>query len=407
MVKLERINFYVVDIETTGANSRSDRITDLAVIKVKSGEIVDSFTSLVNPRQPIPKFIQSMTGITDGMVRNAPDEMEVLEKYIKFIDTENAVFVAHNANFDYYFIRNALMRTFGKPIDQHVLCTVKLARKILPKTQKVNLTALTKYYHIPVFMRHRALGDAFATARALIRMLEVLKLEHGIETLEQLKDFKRKSRKRLKFNSYEKENLLEKLDSVPDCQGIFHLLNNMGEIIYSDKADNLRDKLYSFFDPYSLSSIKMKRILEETANFEYEDTPSTLHSELKLGDIYVEQTPLELFEESVIQESIEDVIYIDTNNSRGKTVSIFLFKDGLLADHLEIGKNANTNILETIIEDIYYNESNDNRSSDKNEERALVRRWLSKEPDLGNKFQVIGDKAKFLRDIKNFVRSCY
>lgn len=406
MTKLDRLNFFVVDIETTGSNSRSDRITDLAAIQVRDGEIVDSFTSLVNPRQPIPEFIQNMTGITNRMVRNAPDEREVLEKYIKFIDKENTIFVAHNANFDYYFIKNSLLRNFGRASAPHVLCTVKLARKILPKSQKVNLGALAEFFHIPIFMRHRALGDAFATARALIRMLETLKSEYGIETLEQLTDFKKKSRKRLKFNNVNKESLLNKLDSISEYQGIFHLLDSNGDIIHSDKADNLRVKLLSFFDPYSLSSPKMKRILEATADIEIEDTPTTLHSELKLGAKYYKPKPMELFEEITVDQYNGNVIYVDTNNSKGKTVSIFLIKDGYLADHIEIGKSANTNILETIIEDIYYNRPMEQHKHN-DENRLIIRRWLSKEPDLGNKFVVKGDKAKLINDIKNYVRACY
>lgn len=406
MNKLDRLNFFVVDIETTGSNSKSDRITDLAAIQVRDGEIVDSFNSLVNPRQPIPKFIQDMTGINNSMVMNAPDEREVLEKYTKFIDRENTIFVAHNANFDYYFIKNSLLRNFGQASTPHVLCTVKLARKILPKSQKVNLGALAEFFHIPIFMRHRALGDAFATARALIRMLEILQSEFGIETLEQLTDFKNKSRKRLKLNSVNKEKLLYKIDSISEYQGIFHLLDNNGNIIHSDKADNLRVKLLSFFDPYGLSSPKMKRILESTVDIKIEDTPTTLHSELILGAKYNKPKPLELFEEITSDHYDGNVIYVDTNNSKGKTVSIFFIKDGYLADHIEIGKSANTSILETIIEDIYYNGSIE--QFDHNEEnRLIIRRWLSKEPDLGNKFVVKGDKDKLINNIKNYVRACY
>lgn len=408
MTKLDRINFFVVDVETTGSNSKSDRITDIAVIQVRDCEIVDSFHSLINPRQPIPAFIQSMTGITNAMVRNAPEEKDVLNDYIRFIDKENSVFVAHNANFDYYFIKNSLLRRFGQSKDSKILCTVKLSRKILPKTQKVNLTALAAYYHIPVFMRHRALGDAFATARALIRMIEVLKLEYGIETLEQLLEFERRTKKRLVFANSHKEELFAKADRAPESQGVFHFIDSNGVIIFSDKADNIRLKLLSYFDSYNLSSPKMKRLLEQTAGFEYEDTPTSLHSELKLIKDDEDIAPLQLFATETIEENSTSLIYVDSNNSRGKTVSIFLIKEGLLADHLEIGKSANTNILETIIEDIYYNGNGIRKQiSNEKKNREVIRKWLSKEPDLGNKFAINGDKQKTINSVKNYVRACY
>ena len=91
MSKLENTNFFVVDVETTGANSKTDRITDIAVVHVRGGEIIDIFDSLVNPRMPIPEFIQNMTGITDELVRNAPEEKEILSQYRDFISLENSL----------------------------------------------------------------------------------------------------------------------------------------------------------------------------------------------------------------------------------------------------------------------------------------------------------------------------
>ena len=149
-----------------------------------------------------------------------------------------------------------------------------------------------------------------------------------------------------------------------------------------------------------------KNKLEKTVGFEFEDTPTTLHSELKLGSSSEEPEVLDLFS-GVGGDFDKNIIYIDTNNSKGKTVSVFLIKNGMLANHLEIGKSANTNILNTLIEDTYYNSNDFTDKTPNKEERDLVRKWLSKEPDLGNKFEVKGDGIKLLNDIKNFVRACY
>ncbi len=403
MSTLDKTNFFVVDVETTGANSRTDRLTDIAVVHVLGGEIIDTFHSLVNPRQPIPEFIQDMTGITNQLVKNAPDEKDVLPAYKDFISKDNSIFVAHNANFDHFFIRNTMIRNYGVSVEHEILCTVKLARKILPKTQKVNLTSLAQYFNIPIFMRHRALGDAFATAKALIKMLDILKTEYGITTRKELNDFERKSRRRFKVKNEIIDQLMIQVNELPQCQGVFYLYDSDGNRIFASKADNIKQKLLSYLDPNYLSSNMMKEIIERTERIEHFDTVSELHSDLKLCNIHHEN-PLELFGNNSTPENHSNIIYIDSNNRTGGTVSVFLIKDGLLANHIEIGTNANSHILESVIEDTYYTNS-DIQGNDN--ERIIVRKWLSKEPDLGNKFEVKSDKKKLYTDLKNYISSCY
>jgi|APTNR8051073442_1049403.scaffolds.fasta_scaffold03933_2 DNA polymerase III epsilon subunit family exonuclease len=403
MSKLDRTNFFVVDVETTGANSKTDRLTDIAVVHVLGGEIIDTFHSLINPRQPIPEFIQEMTGITNELVRNAPDEREVLPEYKEFISKDNSIFVAHNANFDHFFIRNTMIRNYGASLEHEILCTVKLARKILPKSQKVNLTSLAQYFNIPIFMRHRALGDAFATAKALIKMLDILEVEYGITTRKELNEFERKTRRRFKVSDEKRNHLLKLFENSPSSQGVYYLYDDDGNRIYADKADNINHKLITFLDPNYLSSSRMKEILELTASVEYFDTPSELHSDLKLGKNHNEY-PLELFNHNNQIENHSNLVYIDTNNRLGKTVGLFLIKDGLLANHLEIGTSASTFIVESAIEDTYYNPS---KLVGSDNDRIIVRKWLSKEPDLGNKIIVNGDKSLLMREIKNYISSCY
>jgi DNA polymerase III epsilon subunit family exonuclease len=377
---------------------------DIAAIHVLDGEIIDTFSSLVNPKQAIPPFIQEMTGINDDLVKTAPDEREVLTEYLNFINKPNSVFVAHNANFDYFFIKNALLRNFNRFTDEDVLCTVKLARKLLPITKKVNLNALTEYFNIPIFMRHRALGDAFATARALIKMLHILKLEHGIDTFNKVKEFKRKPRRKYKINNPLKDSLIKKIEDLPYCQGVFQLYAEDNELIYQDCADIVKTKLESFFDPDYLSSDKVKKIIDHTTHFSYKETATSLHSKLALGAEHLQSQNLSLFD---APKDVGNVIYIDPNNSTGKTVSIFLFKNGLLADFIELGKNANTNIIESIIAEVYSNDRPITPHTNEAADKEIIRKWLSQEPDLGNKFQITEDITGVLASIKNYIRSCY
>lgn len=403
MSKLDNTNFFVVDVETTGSNSRTDRITDIAVVHVLGGEIIDIFHSLVNPRQPIPQFIQDMTGITDKLVRNAPDESDVLPQYRDFISKDNSIFVAHNANFDHFFIRNTMIRNYGVSVEHEILCTVKLARKLLPKTQKVNLTSLAQYFNIPIFMRHRALGDAFATAKALIRMLEMLEAEYGVTTRKELNEFERKTRKRYKVNNENIDRLVTQINDTPESQGVFYFYDKIGNRIYADKADNIRQKLQLYLNPDYLSSTKMKEIMDIAVTVEYIDTPSELHSDLKLA-VSHNELPLELFGNTQQPENHKNTIYIERNNRQGRTVSVYMIKDGLLANHLEIGTSASSSIIEQAIEDTFFSTTNPQGSTN---DRIIVRKWLSREPDLGNKFEVNGDKVKLIRDIKYYISSCY
>lgn len=408
MTLIKDVNFFVVDIETTGSHSKQDRITDIAAVQIRDGEIIDIYQSLVNPHKHIPEFIQNMTGITNELVSNAPEERDVLTEYRKFIDKENSVFVAHNANFDHYFIKHSVERLFGSTDFHDVICTVKLARKILPKTQKVNLTSLSEYYGIPIFMRHRALGDAFATAKALVIMLRTLENEHDIKTLSQLHSFIKKSRRRLKIANPQKDELLERISNVPMCVGIYKLYNANGEIIHQDIANNLHRKLNSLFDPNFLTSPIMQKKMAEVVDFEFIDTPTELHALLLLnkdnGNYEVQPKQMDLFENNEKEESL-NIVYIDPDNKMGKTVSIYFIRDGALIDHMDFGKDANTNIIDSALDYIY---SNGNPKEDAlPSEKETVKKWLSREPDLGNKFIINSDYKKVLKDIKNYIRSCY
>lgn len=408
MTQIKDVNFIVVDIETTGSHSKEDRITDIAAVQVRDGEIIDIFQSLVNPRKHIPEFIQNMTGITNKLVRNAPEERDVLEEYRQFIDKENTVFVAHNANFDHYFIKHAVERVFGVTDFHEVLCTVKLARKILPKSQKVNLSSLSNYYGIPIFMRHRALGDAFATAKALVIMLRTLETEHHITTLSQLQNFAKKSRKRLKLANPQKDDLISRIENVPMCIGVYKLYDADGNILHQDVTNNLKRKLKTLFDPNFLTSPIMQKKMSEVVDFDFFDTPTELHALLLLnkfnGSSETEQQQMDLFDDELSEEEV-NMVYINPDNKIGNTVSIYFIRDGALVDHIDFGKSANTNIIDSALDYIYTN--GNPKENITPAEKRTVKKWLSREPDLGNKFIIGNDYSSISKKIKQYISSCY
>ncbi|ENO88400.1 exonuclease domain-containing protein [Thauera linaloolentis] len=148
-----------IDVESTGAHPVRDRITEIAILRVEDGVLVDRWESLVDPEAPIPPLIQQITGITDEMVAGAP-RFEALADHVRSL-LADCVFVAHNARFDFGFIKNAFSR-LGQPFDAHVLCTVKLSRALFPEHHRHGLDALIERHGLQCGARHRAMGDTEA-----------------------------------------------------------------------------------------------------------------------------------------------------------------------------------------------------------------------------------------------------
>ena len=170
---ISSLRFAVVDVETTGGRpGHGDRITEIAVVRVTDGCIVDVFETLVNPECPIPPFISQITRITSDMVRDKPVFAAIAHDVAQRL--EGHIFVAHNASFDWRFVSHEVFRGTGQALDGTTLCTLRLARKVLPQLSRRNLDAVANFYavDIPPNARHRATGDAIATAKILIAMLK-------------------------------------------------------------------------------------------------------------------------------------------------------------------------------------------------------------------------------------------
>lgn len=167
---LSSLRFLVVDVETTGMRAQvDDRVTEVAAVAVEGGATVPVLHSLVNPGRPIPWRISALTGITDQMVRGAP-AFSALAPLMRAA-LEDRVFVAHNAAFDWSFVQAELARA-GEPVPMVAqLCTVKLARRVLPFLPRRSLDHVTAHYGVRIHGRHRADGDAVATAEVLRRLL--------------------------------------------------------------------------------------------------------------------------------------------------------------------------------------------------------------------------------------------
>lgn len=184
---LRDVDFAVVDVETTGTHaSGGDRITEIAIARVRGGEIVEVYSQLVNPERPIPPYITALTRITWDMVRDQPCFRHVADQVIQRLT--GTVFVAHNATFDWRFVSEELRRGAGHELSGPRLCTVRMARALIPELSRRSLDMLTRHFGIDIEARHRAAGDAVATAHALCRMLTLAEREgiHSWEALDAL-----------------------------------------------------------------------------------------------------------------------------------------------------------------------------------------------------------------------------
>jgi DNA polymerase III subunit epsilon len=170
---IRSLEYVIVDVETTGGSwDHGHRVTEIAAQRLRGdGAVLDEYRSLVNPERPIPAFITALTNITSGMVSGAPRFADVATDVGRLL--AGAVFVAHNASFDWRFVGAELDRA-GMPLTGSSLCTVRIARKVVPELRSRSLDSLTGFFNIPVEQRHRAYGDVVATAELFRRLLDRL-----------------------------------------------------------------------------------------------------------------------------------------------------------------------------------------------------------------------------------------
>ncbi|AOM78951.1 exonuclease domain-containing protein [Pedobacter steynii] len=226
--------YAVVDIETTGGYASGNGITEIAILIHDGVSVVNSFETLINPKQYIPDHIEALTGISNDMVENAPVFAEVASEIYDLL--HDKVFVAHNVNFDFSFIRHQLGEA-GYDLQCNKLCTVRLSRKILPGHKSYSLGKLCAALKISLNNHHRAGGDAKATAELLSMLLQ--------------NDTEGIIHQSLKITSKEQAlppNLSKsKIDQLPQNPGVYYFKDQKGKVIYIGKAKSLKKRVCSHF----------------------------------------------------------------------------------------------------------------------------------------------------------------
>ncbi|MGE5618384.1 MAG: exonuclease domain-containing protein [Sphingomonadaceae bacterium] len=281
---LEELTYTIVDLETTGLKPQGNGITEVCCLRLVGGRVVDRFTTLVNPGRPIPPFIETMTGISDDMVRDAPRFGEILPQLLEFLG--DSVLVAHNAPFDLSFLNYALYCNGRRSLHNPVVDTCRLARRLLPDLPRANLDAVTCHLGISVQDRHRASGDAEATAELLLRLLSLCR-ERGIETDAQLMAFiasgdpERQPRNgpRKGERASRVAVLAERCRTLPDAPGVYIMRSSSGRVLYVGKAVSLRKRLASYFN--GSVPTRTKRLLREVECIEHRQLGSELEALLE------------------------------------------------------------------------------------------------------------------------------
>jgi DNA polymerase-3 subunit epsilon len=253
--------YTIIDIETTGNGIKGNKITEIAIFKFDGTQIVEEFTSLVNPQCPIPYFITGLTGIDDQMVQNAPAFPEIAEKVQAL--TRDCIFVAHAVNFDYGVIKEEFRR-IGMDFTRKKLCTVRLSRKLIPGLRSYSLGKLCSAVQIPLTDRHRARGDAHATTLLFQKLLNTPNSEPVFQKF---------------LNARSQEATLPPhlpksvFNKIPAQPGIYYFKNQNGEIIYVGKAINLKKRVLSHFYDKSAKEIQL---CSETADIDFKLSGSEL-----------------------------------------------------------------------------------------------------------------------------------
>lgn len=256
--------YAIVDIETTGGKFNEEGITEIAIYRHDGHQIVDQFSSLVNPERPIQAFVASLTGINNNMLRQAPKFYEVAKRIVEI--TDNAVLVAHNAQFDYRILRTEFTR-LGYEFERRTICTVELSKKLLPGHASYSLGKLTRALGIPISDRHRAQGDAQATVKLFQLLLD---RDHEKNIVE--------ASIRLDPKKQLEPNLLELIERAPSETGIYYLRNKEDKLIYIGKSKNIKKRLTQHFTGQDRKS---KKLQLETVDVQVERTGNELVALLK------------------------------------------------------------------------------------------------------------------------------
>lgn len=268
---IEEAEFSVVDVETTGLGPANNNIIEIGLVKIKNFKVIDRYNSFINPGRAIPPFITQFTGISDDDVYDAPFFEDLVKPLQDFL--EDSVLVGHNLQFDLSFLRKEFRVCGIENYQPLQLCTLRLARRMLPNLKSRSLGNLANHLHLKNEDAHRAYADAEVTAKILYALVEILKAAEGFQTVQEFINYQYQS-VQIKPGVPLKKNLADAFLSLPKSPGVYFFFNKKEEIIYIGKAKSLRERIKSYLAP--TSARKSKKILTTAHKFKTITTKTEL-----------------------------------------------------------------------------------------------------------------------------------
>ena len=300
--------YAIVDIETTGSSANYGKITEVAILIHDGKRVVDEFQTLLNPERGIPMNITALTGISNEMVRDEPKFYEVAKEIYQML--EGNIFVAHNVNFDYSFLKNEFQQ-LGGTLNLKKLCTVRLSRKVFPGLKSYSLGNLCDHFSIANHARHRAMGDARATVELLDLIIQ--------QDEDHIENFLKRDSKEAFLPPHLPKTVF---DALPEFTGVYYFHDAHGDIIYVGKANNIKKRVKGHF---SNTDVIYKQGLKD-----------------KLYDISYEECGDEmiafLLESAEIKKHFP--IYNKAQKFNNANYGLYHYQDGQGFDRLSIGKRV-------------------------------------------------------------------
>lgn len=285
-VPLDQACFCVVDVETTGMRAGTERVIEIGIVSLAPGKESESYSSFVNPGKLIPGFITKITGIDDRMVRNAPYFEEIATKVQSYF--QNAIFVAHNSQFDYSFIRAEFQQAGLGNFQAVQLCTRRLASRLLPDLKSKSLRSISEHLRIINPAAHRALSDAQTTALALQQMIQIAVDKFQISTLKELVELQYMPTARAS-KIMKAKKIGADLSGIPQKPGVYYYINRKKKVIYIGKAKSLRERLRSYLGPSAPR--KAQKIVAAASQLKIEPTNSELTALLTEAELIKRVNP--------------------------------------------------------------------------------------------------------------------
>ena len=282
--------FVIVDLETTGTHATHDRIIEIGAVKVRSGDVVDTMETLVDPQCTISRHITRITGITNADVFDQPQIEEVLPHFLDFLGS--AIFVAHYCQFDSSFIDAELQHTGLSPLKNPTLCTLRLARRLLPGLPSKGLSSLITFFDLDPGQRHRALSDAIATQQVLTRLLYRLEEQYEITEVDTLLAFQHSRYDGLHRNqgrqAHIRKNILRELPHAP---GVYRMIGPGDRLLYIGKSRVLSDRVRSYFAGVEGHPPHIRKMMQKVHDIQWTETATELEALLLESRLIKEHAP--------------------------------------------------------------------------------------------------------------------